>query len=54
MEQDYNLSIVPRPKILTDMQKFFKDMEFVYITNLHNNDEIAEARQIIGEKLNDI
>ena len=29
-------------------------MEFVRITSLHNNDEIEEIREIVGQNLNKI
>ena len=53
IQNDYNMTINPRPQILIDVQNYFKETEFVTISNL----EIAEVPselEILNKHLDEI
>ena len=53
IQTDYNMTINPRPQTLIDVQNYFKETEFVHISNLEI-EEVPSELEILNKHLNDI
>ena len=54
IEEIYNLTISPPPIVLSELCKYFKETDFVELSNLSDPDEINKAREVIERHWNDL